>query len=252
MENILDIVYEYSKNRKILDFDALNSIYNQIIKLYKVVDAGILREEFSIPLGHYTQSFVNPFTRNITMYPNAIKRDFIKKSEYNIKETEFTKFLNRNLYILFLLMHEMEHINQLNHRFDSELERRLCVAELDAKKDIRESSIFAGLKNYKKYDYYSSILERLANIKSREFIEKLINRLDLDDVKELQKLLALDEMMKPYKDENDAPTIRKLKNLGYDMVVEDKLSYETRFRYGFKLTYEEYRKNNELLMSKRR
>ena len=73
MENILDIVYEYSKNGETLDFNALNSIYNQILKLYKVVDAGKLREEFSIPLGHYTQSFVNPFTRNITMYPNAIK-----------------------------------------------------------------------------------------------------------------------------------------------------------------------------------
>ena len=134
MENILDIIYDYSKKYKLLDEDAFNKIMDELFKINNL-------EEYSFEIG----STKNPFFRDlgdligkdIFIFPKNIKNR-INSNRYRIdsplEETlpTFEKFLRMNTEMLLTCTHEVEHAIQdkaMRENNDDTLEKKLIRIE---------------------------------------------------------------------------------------------------------------------------
>ena len=263
MENILDIVSEYSKRRKILDFDAIKKISSIIINMFNIKNVKNITFNFR-PFGN-THSEFNYTDEQIILYKNAIRREINRKSRFKITSEfdDITKYYSKNLQILFLLLHEFEHAKQMSHGFENSLEQTLCTSEIAILSKMKATDYFGlfdseafknAIKISRSYDsnYHISILERLANIKALEFVNRLIDSLDMADLKELEHILLIDTMIRSYKSSEDSPTLRFFENMGYRMQLDIPNSYDERFKYGFKLSNEEYQINKDYIKSKER
>ena len=214
MENILDIVSEYSKRRKILDFDAIKKISSIIINMFNIKNVKNITFNFR----HFgnTHSEFNYTDEQIILYKNAIRREINRKSRFKIASEfdDITKYYSKNLQILFLLLHEFEHAKQMSHSFENSLEQTLCASEI------------AILSKMKATDYFG-----------------------LFDSEAFKSAIKIS---RSYKSSEDSPTLRFFENMGYRMQLDIPNSYDERFKYGFKLSNEEYQINKDYIKSKER
>ncbi len=286
MENILDIIYEYSKKFRLLDEDAINKIMDILIinnKLYNVeydlvVEKNILLSHKE--LGYFLNDSICLYYNNLI---NRVKNEKHIIFEDELKLPLLQKVIRQNLEIAFTLMHETEHALQykmLSEHNDNTLERRLLRAEDYYIKKATENIVFYDIYDkllglipgyfefFKSMSIYQrnydiSLMERLANLKTLDKIDDMLNKIkdDVPELYEIEKYILLIYQMQQYieneqkREQYDySPTIEFFNRLGtLDKLIEIdfiNLPYEDRIKYGFYITDDEYNHNVKLLDKK--
>ena len=277
MDNILDIVYEYSINGRILDDTAIEKIISIAKKEFNLNNVHDIERRKSFPITkHSTIAAYNHLDQSIVLYPAAIKRDFLLR-EYKSKlktENELNrveKCFRKNLHMVFIILHELEHANQFMHQKDSSLEMQLVNIELGYIYDIGNTfdcfygatdieKLAESFKHYKIYknNYRISLAERLANANALLKIREMTKKIGSSKLEELYDSLLLTYYMSRYDSKDDSPTKRFFKAierdhlLTYILIKHEDLSYEDRIKFGLNLTSDEYKANEELVKLKRR
>lgn len=277
MDNVLDIVYEYSINGRTLDDSAIERIIDIVKKELDLSNVRKIERRNSFPISnHFTIAAYNTFDESIVLYPAGMKKEFLfgaYKSKLKI-ENELNKIercFRKNLHMVFIILHELEHANQYMHQNDSSLEMQLASIELRYIYDIGDTFDYFGggtdidklaesIKHYKIYrkNYKTSLVERLANANAMLKVREMTKKLGSDKLEELYDSLLLSYYMLDYTSEDDSPTKRFFKAierdhlLTYILIKHENLSYEDRIKFGLNLTSDEYRSNKELVKLKRR
>ena len=267
MDNILDIIYEYSMRKKLLDRKAIEIIITIMIKennIEIINNINIITHLFD-NLSEKTLAYY--FNGDINIYLSKIYKYLKKYSDNNLIDnknlSEFEEYLINNLFILRTVFHELEHSNheRLIHYNNVSIEKELIKIELDFINRINnlyygDEEKYNRLK--KLYDnlYDISFIERLADIWSHEQIIKVLetDKNELKRIYEYEKLLLLNTELSTYKNFNDMPTIRffiaigKAKEISkYDLYD---LDFKTRLRLGLNLSFDEYFLNQRKLEKK--
>lgn len=259
MENILDIIYDYSKNQKLLDKDAIFLLSALLIRNYNIdniKDVHIVKKllEPRHTFGYLKNRKINICLSNINSF---LKSD---ESFDNNSPNDLNYYMERNLLILQIIIHELEHsIQQMKFKSGkNDIETRLLNLEFDYIVNMmkgREDSL-KNYKNYKKKLKIYNILyplrftERMAQINAYSKIIETITPIK----NEIPELFSLEEKIKeaskfanyvsPDKYGLPGPTIIFFNYLEksdkLDLIDHSNLSYEERLKYGFNLTSEEY------------
>ncbi len=256
MKNILDIVYDYSLNNKLLDQEAIKKIINICIDIDNIdslreihfKDNLILTNNFTIA-AYNTKGYIN-------IYKNAIKKEI----DLNSQETYFQiekelnekeKFLRKNLHILYVLFHEVEHSKQIDkiRYYDTSLERKLLKAEYEfiypTERNIAGKTNINYLQAVKnkgivsKY-YDISIMERLADVNAFINVKEISKNLS-NNLYTLQDLILLDTELREYRNEFDSPTRRFLQVINKEEIL-DNIEPTDNLKYGLELSKDEYNK----------
>ena len=241
MENILKIIYDKTYNSMILSLKDIEKILELLILEKKLNDyiLNINVQQLRINnLASYSYQY-----KEITIYIKTIDH-MIKNIENNILNTDyFETILYKNLCVLQILLHEVEHANQRKIAYnDNTLEALI----------IRLSNLVNSEKDEKLYEYCPE--ERLAEIKSFEEISYLISYINkklvtLPDIIETEKLRRL---LSGYHYENfsvnipiiDYFTYGNKQNLleAFDLSTNNLKRYtlNERFKFGFPISIDEY------------
>lgn len=179
MENILKIIYDKTVNNKILNLKDIEKILEVLVvekKLNDYISDISIQQIRSNSLASYST-----YTKKITIYTEMINK-MTKDIEKNILNiSEFEAILYKNLLILQILLHEVEHANQQKIAYnDNTLEALI----------IRLSYLINNGYDESLYEYCPE--ERLAEIKTFEEILTLINHID-------KKLITLPEIIETEK-----------------------------------------------------
>lgn len=260
MENVLDIIYNYSKKHKLLDKEAILLISTLLIKKYNISNINdiYITKKF---LENRIETLAYLKKRKITICLSNLN-SFIKNDENFINNypNNLCYYMERNLQILQIIIHEMEHsIQHMMFKSESnDIETRLLNLEFDYIVNMKEGYLdsFKNYKNYRKKIKTYNILyplrftERMAQINAYSKIIETITPIK----NEIPELFSLEEKIKeaskfanyvsPDKYGLPGPTIlffnylKKTDEL--DLIDHINLSYEERLKYGFNLTSEEY------------
>ena len=186
MEKILKIIYDKSIKNKILDIKDIDEILELLI-INKGLNDYILSISIQSIGGNKLASYSN-YKKNITLYTKTIDH-MIKNIEKNILIASSLEIsMYKNLSILQVLLHEVEHANQQKIAYnENSLEAFI----------IRMSSLIHDRYKEELYDYCPE--ERFAEIKSFEdlllminYLNKKLNNLsEILNTEKLQRLLLL-------------------------------------------------------------
>ena len=271
MDNLLDIIYTYTTNNKILDEYAVKNILIQLLKdnkldtfiNYKIVNKKRLDTSFGNKqiLGEYD------FHDNIFIYLNEINK-YINCNKWKTiyhKEYEYNNFyecLAKNMIILETIIHEVHHAKQVamtQDIYDYSVEKQIVRYEIDYINpyfDIFDLNFIEFYFDYfkRKINYYHcyniSFMERMANNISLNKIKEIIIKLNLDNnfLYDVYKKISITYLLKEYKNNLLGPTIKFMKRIGctdefnnsdvFDMI--DSMEYNERIKYGLPITEDEY------------
>lgn len=274
MDNVLDIVYEYSINHRLLDRKAISRILDIILKINEFDDRISYRitkdNKFDLT-NIFDSNTLGEFDMNSMIYiyyqqmlKGIRKNKHLTKFDHYYELNNIDIMFKKNLFILETILHEIEHVKQLKtikNLFEDSIEAKLYRYEynyLSPCYDFFETGfvsfyieIFKRELVYQRY-YNISFLERMAKINSLEQIYKLLYQLgkDFSRLYGIQRYVINDFMMREYGDSLIGPTIRFMSNIGgmreFNLQglpsVIDKMSTDERIRYGFNITDEEYKK----------
>lgn len=273
MDNILDIIYEYSSNYRLLDDTAIEKIID--IARSELDLSNVKRTDKRISFKKAPLATYNCFSESVNIYPIAIGR-YLSGDKYKSRlrlEDELDKLqkcFRKNLVILHMILHELEHANQFLRSDSPTLEMQLVDLEIKYMFDMSDKDdgfcvlpIIDKVKESKKRGenlkrlYPISFIERMANINALVRIVEMVKKLDDDTLNELYNELLLCLYMHSYSDECDSPTKRFYEGIKRNyrfanIIGKYDLGYEDRLRYGLKLSPLEYQKNIELIKSKGR
>lgn len=202
MNNILDLLVEYSKNRKLIDIDFITKVVKEKVEELELEDY-VKKIKTS---GFHYQNIINKQTTSIgyDYYKKAIAVDekelnndikFLTGGDFS-EYSEFEKYLRVNSYILEILLHEIELANQFkktssdNCEFEQEL-LRICLHVYKNYLNQPIVSKFIGyyfriwidhdtgidIENYRRItEQFPDILpnERIAGIKSNKNIQEIL------------------------------------------------------------------------------
>lgn len=180
MENILKIVYDKTNNNEILNLKDIEKIL-ELLVVEKCLNEYILNIDVQLIRSNNLASYSN-YTRKITIYTKTIDQ-MVKDIDNNILNiNKFETTLYKNLSILQILLHEIEHANQQKIAYHNNTLEALI---------IRLSYLVNNGYDEKLYEFCPE--ERLAEIKSFEEINTMIsyinNKLDLlPNIIETEKL----------------------------------------------------------------
>lgn len=246
MEKVLKIIYNKSINNKIIDINDIDKILELLIN-EKQLNNYVLNIDVQSIRSNNLASY-SSHSKKITIYSYTIEL-MLKNIENNILNiSDFEKILYKNLSLLQVLLHEIEHANQeriayIENTLESFILRMAYTVD---------NSYFESL-----YEY--SPQERLAEIKSyREvislvsYIKNKLNKLPLIlEMNELQRFLrgyhySQGKVSSPlimfFKHGNKELVLQSFdwycKN-SLDMVYLQYDLYE-RFNYGLPISLEEY------------
>ena len=241
MESILKIIYDKTIDNKILDLKDIENIL-EILVIEKNLNDYILNINIQQIRSNNLASY-SSYTKEITVYTEMINKMVkdIEKSILNINVFETT--LYKNLSILQILLHEVEHANQQKIAYhDNTLEALI----------IRLSYLVNNGYDKNLYEYCPE--ERLAEIKTFEEICILVNYINkelitLPNIIETEKLKR---QLRGYHDKDDFVNIpivdyftiaNKNKLLdAFDLsnaCIED-YTLSDRYKYGFPISIDEY------------
>ena len=270
MENIYNVLYNYSKDNKVLDTTAINNIINSYVSEYNLLNLNEKKKKILFITNHnlldyyiFNKTDTYLIKYNNKLLSNNYKTDF--KIEDNLNELE--ESLRKNIYLLQVIMYELEYAHQIMNN-NNELEKDLIASEKEFLYQIKDKynsgSLIDTMKYHDKKKIYEnnislSFIERMSKIYS---IEKIIDLLNNDENNVynlilLEKNVLLDEKLKTYSFVNDAPTLRFFKNLGINIKISKddikSLSNEQKLKYGFNIDTKEYINNmNTLSINKKR
>lgn len=275
MDNILDIVYDYSIRGKMLDEPAVDRIIEIAKNLEHLSNVSEVEREFSIPYGkNYTLASFSDDTKSVILYPFALFKHFYTggyKSSLKLENelNPFERILRKNLHMVFIIFHELEHAYQYKNRKKNNIEMELANLEITYIEDMSDrddgfcvmpakNKISEKIKRSKicSRNYSISFIERMANTNAIIKVQEMIKDLDSDKLEELYDSLLLSLYMSTYIDEYDSPTKRFFREIKRNhrfanIIGKYEPSYEDRLKYGLNLTSDEYQTNIELIKSKR-
>lgn len=263
MDKLLKIIYDKSKKNKILDeYDIFNILV--ILLDEKTYLNDYLEDLYFDISSDNTLASYHAYTKRITIYSNTID-SMIEKIEKDVKlDYKLSKNLYKNLTILQIILHELEHANQiriLNKEKNVE-SYLLCYSTIIDYNKCVDADLLYNLNPE----------ERLADIKSYDEVINIYNLLEYND-QELLKLLEKDynnKLLKAFNFKNNnisSPTIKffkladKLYILDYFDWYDDnqELMYQNskklydldeRLLYGFPVKKEEYLNKKKVLKKK--
>lgn len=246
MENILKIIYDKSIKNKILDIKDIDKILELLIANKGLNDYVLninVQQIRSDNLASYSS-----YTKNITVYIKAIDR-MIKNIEKNILITNDLEIsMYKNLSILQILLHEIEHANQQKIAYNENSLEALI---------IRMSYLIPNAYSEKLYEYCPE--ERLAEIKSFENLLLVINYLnkkpnnllEILNAEKLQRLLrgyhyincSVISPLNAYFTLGNRADLLNCLNFKINMLSE-------KMKFGFSISIDEYRNNmSNLILS---
>lgn len=236
MENILKIIYDKSINNKVLELKDIDKIL-ELLVVNKCLNDYILNINIQ-PIRSNNLASYSSYTKNITIYTKVIEQ-MIKNIEKNIliaSDLEISMY--KNLSILQVLLHEVEHANQQKIAYNENSLEALI---------IRMSYLIHGAYGEKLYEFCPE--ERFAEIKSFEDLLLMINYLNkkLNNLSEILNTEKLQRLLRGYHYINgciDAPlityfTIGKRADLLNCFDLNTDLLNE-RMKFGFPISIDEY------------
>ena len=267
---LLDLLYNYTSNYQLFDFETVKTICNIIKEKNKLdINYEINNDNKSSVL--YEHNNLGEYDLEKTIYIfyqeiiNCINKGTFKKMYYdNYRLSPIETIMVNNINILETIIHETEHAKQIalikNSNIDT-VERTLYQYEYDFMApdyDYSETSFIKYHYNiFKKYIIYSlnyniSFMERMANINSKEEIISLLKEFgnEFKSVLNIEKNILDYFMYEGYKYNINGPTntfiykigaSKDFREHGYYKIVQD-MNFDTRYRYGFQLTDNEYKK----------
>lgn len=236
MESILKIIYDRSIKNKILDIKDIDEILGLLV-INKCLNDYVLNISIQ-PIRSNNLASYSSYTKNITIYTEAIDQ-MIKNIEKNIliaSDLEISMY--KNLSILQVLLHEVEHANQQKIAYNENSLEALI---------IRISYLIHDAYSEKLYEYCPE--ERFAEIKSFEYLLLMINYLNkkLNNLSEILNTEKLQRLLRGYHYINgsvDAPlntyfTIGNRSDfLNFFDLNTDLLN--ERMKFGFPISIDEY------------
>ena len=253
MKNILDILYDYSINKKLLDEEAVLKIIKQFIDIYNIdtinqitINERDIKHFFSSILGYKKGGKLCIFLKKIYVSMNKMTVNKFKDS--------LSYYLRYNLFILQIVIHEVEHAIQemITNSNKTDIESKLLkieksfVDELIAIKEDNHKEYKKKLKlYYKNYDIAFS--ERMAQINSYKKILEIIEPIkkQIEELFNLQEIYYNGSKIVTYKSINDNPTVSFFSNLGMIKQLNDlnynNFGFEERLNFGFKLSEHEFK-----------
>lgn len=263
MESVLKIVYNYSINSKILDIKSIDKIIELLININELnfyISNMQLTQENNKKLASYCN-----YTKTIIINCNTIEY-MLKNIEENLLISKyFEKIFYKNIAILQVILHELEHAYQEKIIYtENSLEAFLLRISLHVNNEFRE----------KLYDI--CIEERLAEINSFEKINSMIYPLH-SDLPELYDALQIDKLQRLLRGYHyisgefiESPLINYMKKTNNSIIlnvfdwynndqkmcldsVSAKYKIGDRYKYGFPVELEEYAVSmKKLLLSSNR
>lgn len=241
MENILRIIYDKTLNNRILDLNDIEKILESLV-MYKCLNDYILNINVQYIRSNNLASY-SPHTKKITLYITVVEQ-MIKDIETNIlNANDFEIMLYKNLSILQVLLHEVEHANQQKIVYDENSLEALI---------IKLSHLVIDNGNEKLYEFCPE--ERLAEIKSYDEIIELIKYLnkELLILPEILNTEKLRRLLRGYHYSNSSITVpiidyftfgkksEVLKVFDLSTDVKKKYTLNERLKYGFPISIHEY------------
>ena len=241
MENILKIVFDKANNNEILDLKDIEKIL-ELLVVEKSLNEYILNIDVQLIRSNNLASYSN-YTKKITIYTKTIDQ-MVKDIDSNILNiSKFETSLYKNLSILQVLLHEIEHANQQKIAYHNNNLEALI---------IRLSYLVNNGYDEKLYEFCPE--ERLAEIKSFEEINTMIsyinNKLDLlPNVIETEKLKR---QLRGYHYKNNFVTVpiveyftignkeKLLETFDLSKAALNKYALNDRYKYGFPISNIEY------------
>ena len=241
METILKIIYDKSIHNKILSLKDIEKIL-ELLVIEKCLNEYVLNIDVQLIRSNNLASYSN-YAKKITIYKKTIEQ-MVKDIENNILNiNEFEKTLYKNLSILQILLHEIEHANQEKISYSNNTLEALI---------IRLSYLVNNGYDEKTYEFCPE--ERLAEIKSFEEINAIIDHMDnklilLPNIMEMEKLKR---QLRGYHYKNNFVTVPIVeyftlgnkKNLleAFDLSESglDNYTLDDRYKYGFPISNIEY------------
>lgn len=274
MDNVLDILYEYSINHRLLDRKAISRIMDIILKTnnYDNKISYIISKDSKFDIANWnSDSVLGEFDMKSTIYiyyweilKSIRKKKYLSSIDRKYELSELEIAFKRNLLILETLFHELEHVKQLEivrNIYNRSIEGKIYQYEINYMHpniDIFDEGIFGyyalAVKHTLIYNrnYNLSFMERMANIKSLEEIYRLLLKLgnDYSKLYTIQGKIIDYYITREYENGLIGPTTKFITNLGYtsyftkdDLLnIIKKLNLDDRIRYGFTITEEEYKK----------
>lgn len=241
MENILKIVFDKANNNEILNLKDIEKIL-ELLVAEKSLNEYILNIDVQLIRSNNLASYSN-YTKKITIYTKTIDQ-MVKDIDSNILNiSKFETSLYKNLSILQVLLHEIEHANQQKIAYHNNNLEALI---------IRLSYLVNNGYDEKLYEFCPE--ERLAEIKSFEEINTMIsyinNKLDLlPNVIETEKLKR---QLRGYHYKNNFVTVpiveyftignkeKLLETFDLSKAALNKYALNDRYKYGFPISNIEY------------
>lgn len=249
MENILKIIYDKSLINKLLDFNDIEKVLELLI-INNELNEYILNINVQSIRSNNLASY-SAYDKSITIYSGMIEF-MIQNIEKNILLTnDFEKMLYKNLSLLQIILHEVEHANQIKIAYTNNSLEALIIR-------------MTYLTNYssQKSLYECCPTERFAEIKSYKEIQLLVSYIDKKLIR-LQKTIESDELQRllkgyHYKNTNvESPLINYFKLSKKEQILNyfdwySKKKQETlnsvssnynlndRLKYGFPIDTNEY------------
>ncbi len=181
MENILKIIYDKSIENKIIDLKDIEKILELLI-IDKCLDDYITNIDIKPIISDNLASY-STTAKNIIIYTGTLEL-MIKNIEKNLLiESDIEKNLYKNLSILQILLHEVEHANQ----------ERISYTENSLESFVIRISYLVSNYNENLYEYCPK--ERLAEIKSFEEILSLIMIIN-DKLEKLLKIIENEKLLR--------------------------------------------------------
>lgn len=228
MENILDILVEYSKKGQLMDYDALKKIVKYAIiekNLKNYISNMVFHENLSDSYKKNCRGTYNMNNHEIIFCEHGINEIYnqVKKSSSG-RLSEYDEFIVANALVIQHLLHEIEHANQIKKMdFDNDFESMLLKASnsyvlFDKLAESEDEKI---LYQYLKEKQYINIpCERLAeNYSMREIVEILNPIFDEvhPQIEKFMKTRLYKRLIRGYDDYNLEPTESYL--IDYDCLV---------------------------------
>lgn len=241
MEKILKIIYDKTIDNKILDLGDIEKSL-ELLVIEKSLNDYILNINIQ-PIRSNNLASYSTYTKKITVYTETIEQ-MVKDIENNIfNVNKFETTLYKNLSILQILLHEVEHANQQKIAYnDNTLEALI----------IRLSYLITNGYDANLYEYCPE--ERLAEIKSFEEIGVLVSYINkhlitLPDIVQMERLKRLLRGYH-YRDYSvNIPIVdyftlgnkkKLLDSLDLSNDILEKYTLNDRFKYGFPISTSEY------------
>ncbi len=245
--NINDVTLEYAKKRKKVDDTYIKKIFDLAVKEFRLNSycRNVSVKKGNVFFDRNSDIYYNKLTKIIYYNLDKVMLSVKKmKNSFNLSYID-VKYLIFT-YVNTILLHELEHAYQqkrisYGRSFEDVLLKSSWVTSLD-----NPSNINTNLGLYYKENYDLAIEERLAIYYSNELTIRSIDSLDVEftNLRDIYVYLLFKDLLKGYK-KSLSPTYTYLKVLGNEgamVSIPKGLSLEEKFKYGLKITPEEYQK----------